>query len=277
MARRKESGLDLIASLPWQAGIVLGLLAFWGIRHGIGAWLSSAGGPLLSGVGKQMSGGILTPLAWLALAACWIAAALSFTRSRQRRRLLDTQTGLDSLRAMSWREFEMLVGESFRRRGYLVEETGLGGKDGGIDLIVRKNGRTELVQCKQWKNRQVRASTVREMWGLVDHHRADGVNIVCVGDFTPDAAAFAEGKAIELIDGERLMELVRDAQAPSGDGRRLTHGKERIEPTLAPGPLDVPPACPSCGMAMLQRHNKKTCEPFWGCPGYPRCRGSRSL
>jgi restriction system protein len=167
------------------------------------------------------------------------------------------------------------VGESFRRRGYLVEETGLGGKDGGIDLIVRKNGRTELVQCKHWKSQQVGASTVREMWGLVDHHRADGVSIFCIGDFTPDAAAFAEGKAIELIDGGQLLELVRDVQSPSSEAQRPTLGKERIEPTLGPSPLNVSPACPSCGTTMIQRRNRRNGEAFWGCPAYPRCRGTR--
>ncbi len=43
------------------------------------------------------------------------------------------------LNGMSWREFEMLVGEAFRLGGYTVSETGGGGADGGVDLkkIVR--------------------------------------------------------------------------------------------------------------------------------------------
>ena len=276
MPKRKESALDLIASLPWPAGIVIGLLAFCGIRYGVGAYFSSTGGPLLSGLGKQASAGMFAPLAWLALAVCWIAAAASFARGRHRKQLLDTQTSFDSLRAISWREFEMLVGEAFRRRGYLVEETGLGGKDGGIDLIVRKGGRTELVQCKQWKSRQVGASTVREMWGLVDHHRANGVIIACIGDFTPDAAAFADGKAIELVSGVQLLDLVRDVQSHVRDAERPATQNRRIEPTLGTESFDPPPTCPACGTTMLQRRNRKTNEPFWGCASYPRCRGTRA-
>lgn len=42
---------------------------------------------------------------------------------------------MDSLREMNWHQFEQLAGEAFRRQGYAVEETGLGGADGGIDLI----------------------------------------------------------------------------------------------------------------------------------------------
>ncbi len=70
----------------------------------------------------------------MVLTPCILAAAASFFRARHRRRLLDTQSGLDSIAAMGWRDFERLVGEAFRRQGYIVEETGLGGEDGDIDL-----------------------------------------------------------------------------------------------------------------------------------------------
>jgi restriction system protein len=251
MARRKSSPLDEIASLPWYVGVTLGIIAFLLVRG---------------------FGGALAPLAWVFLAGCWLAAAVSFLNSHKRKQLLETQTGLDSLARMSWREFEMLVGESFRRRGYFVEETGLGGTDGGIDLVVSKDGRKELVQCKQWRSRRVRASTVREMWGLVDHHQADAVHIVCIGDFTPDAAHFARGKPIELVTGERLLELVREVQ--SVPAATPTARDQRVDPAMQPAPPTIP-ACPNCGESMLQRHNRQTGMAFWGCPTYPRCKGTR--
>jgi len=251
MARRRTGLLDELASLPWYIGAALGVLAF-GFVHQVG--------------------GVFAPLAWVLLGGCWLAALVSFLRGLRRSRLLETQTGLDSLTRMDWREFEMLVGEAFRRRGFLVEETGLGGKDGGIDLIINKNGRREIVQCKQWRSRRVSAPTVREMWGLADHHRADGVRIVCIGDYTPDAAAFARGKPIELITGERLLELVREVQRPSRDAIAAS---PRTEPTLHPDAPAASPPCPSCGESMVQRHNRHTRAQFWGCPDYPRCRGTR--
>ena len=196
MARRKESGFEVLISLPWPACIVLGLLAYISIRYGIGWYLTSTSSPVLMGVGKQAAGGIYAPLGWMALGICWFGALISFLRQRSRRRLLDTQTGLDSLRAMSWREFEMLVGEAFRRRGYAIQETGLGGADGGIDLILRKDGKTTLVQCKQLKTQRVDVKIVREMFGLLAHHGAAAVKIVAVGDYTGDAQRFARGKPI---------------------------------------------------------------------------------
>ncbi len=55
---------------------------------------------------------------------------------------------LDSLRALSWQDFEKLVGEAYRRPGYVVEETGGGGPDGEVDLVIRNDGKTYFVQCK---------------------------------------------------------------------------------------------------------------------------------
>lgn len=252
MARRKkDSILDDIASMPWPFGLVLGIIAFLFVRN----------------FGGQM----FAPLAWLFLAACWIAAGSSFFSRRRRQQLFDTQTGLDSLSRMNWREFEMLVGEAFRRRGWDVEETGLGGKDGGIDLILRKQDRFELVQCKQWRSRQVGAAKVREMWGLVDHHDADGVHIVCIGAFTPDATKFAEGKAIELINGQRLLELILPGPPPSTSVSKLPTANVGVDVTSSA------PACPDCGSAMLLRKNKRNSESFWGCSVFPACRGTRRV
>ena len=113
---------------------------------------------------------------------------------------------------MNWQQFEQLTGEAFRRQGYAVEETGLGGADGGIDLLLRKYGQTTLVQCKQWRNRQVGVSIVREMYGVLIHESAHAVKIVALGDYTTDARRFSEGKPIELIHGGDLIATVRSLQ-----------------------------------------------------------------
>lgn len=261
MRRRKKSGLDEVASWPWPLGILAGIVAFVVIRYGIGAYLS-AGGPLLRPVGQQI-GAVLAPLAWIVMLACWAAAGGSWANAQRRRNLHDTRTGLDSLADISWREFEMLVGESYRRQGYQVVENGLGGKDGGIDLILSRDGRRELVQCKQWKRRQVNASTVREMWGLVDHHRADAVHIVSAGGFTADAARFARGKPIYLVTGSELIERIRMAQEVARMG----------EPAISPATSQTL-ACPLCSGAMVERRNRRTGERFLGCARFPQCKGT---
>jgi restriction system protein len=157
---RGRSGLDALAALPWPVGFAIGIAGFIAVRYGFVWWMSRHGG-LLAQAFQQQNGATLAPLAWLVLAACWIAALMSFLGSRHRCRLLDTRTDLESLAAGGPYQFERLVGEAFRRQGYAVEETGLGGADGGIDLILRKDSRRTLVQCKHWKRQQVGVSVVR--------------------------------------------------------------------------------------------------------------------
>jgi hypothetical protein len=43
----------------------------------------------------------------------------------------------------------------------------------------------------------------------------------------------------------------------------------------------APPPCPRCGTTMVVRQVKREGprqgEPFWGCPSFPKCRGTREL
>jgi restriction system protein len=75
---------------------------------------------------------------------------------------------------MSWREFEQLVGEAFRQRGYQISENSGGGPDGGVDLVLRKGSEKWLVQCKQWRATQVGVVIVRELYGLIAAEGATG-------------------------------------------------------------------------------------------------------
>jgi len=275
MARRRQSGLEAIASLPWPVGVALGLVGFWAVRYGLGGYVAQRGEALGAVFAAQAAGGALAPLAWMVLLLCWIAALASFFAARKRAYLLQTSGDIAGIASLGWREFEQLVGEAFRRQGFSVDETGQGGADGGVDLVLRKAGGTTLVQCKRWRQRQVPVSTVREMWGLRAHHDANAVMIVCVGDYTPDARRFAAGKAIELVTGTALVDMVKavrqNASAPDVP-------RERIEPVLTPSTTarSVPIACPRCSSPMARRTNRQTGTTFWGCTDYPRCRGTRA-
>jgi len=275
MAKRKQGGLEQIAGMPWPVGIVLGGIGFVAVRYGIGWFLTSSSNPTLHAMGKPLAAGAWSSIAWAVLGICWLGALLSFIGSAKRKHLLETQTGLDSLRAMSWREFEMLVGEAFRRQGYAIQETGLGGADGGIDLILRKDGKTTLVQCKQWKTQRVDVKVVREMFGLMTHHAAAAVKIVAVGEYTADALRFAQGKPIELIHGAALLAMVREVQTPTPAKAATATSKPVV--TITPDPKPSPnPVCPKCDGDMVQRSNRQTKDHFWGCAKYPACRGTRA-
>jgi len=250
----------------------MGIAGFLAVRYGLAWWLSQHGGMLAQGI-AQHSDSTLAPLAWILLIVCWIAALSSFLGARHRRRLLDTRTTLESLAAGGWRQFELLVGEAFRRQGYSVEETGLGGADGGIDLILREDGHRTLVQCKQWKRQQVGVSVVREMYGLLAHHQAHAVKIVCIGSYTKDAARFAQGKPIELIGGKRLLEMIQAVQS-GGEAEASLNSRTEQALIRAIEPTSQSPTCQQCGSAAVQRINRRTGEAFLGCSHFPRCRGT---
>ena len=275
MAKRKQGGLEQIAGMPWPVGIVLGIIGFVAVRYGIGWFLTSSSNPFLHAMGKPVEAGAWTPIAWAVLGICWLGALLSFIGSAKRRHLLETQTGLDSLRAMSWREFEMLVGEAFRRQGYAIQETGLGGADGGIDLILRMDGKTTLVQCKQWKTQRVDVKVVREMFGLLAHHGAAAVKIVAVGDYTADALRFAQWKPIELIHGEALLAMVRGVQTSAALKQAMPRATSFVAATAEPA-HPAKPVCLKCGTEMVLLSNRQTKDRFWGCVNYPKCRGTRA-
>lgn len=145
-----------------------------------------------------------------ALVVLLIAAAL-WARVRQRlirRQLLARQRDLSTLQALSWQDFERLTGEAFRKMGYRVQETGLGGADDGVDLVLTRGGRRYVVHCKHWKRGRVGAPVVREMVGVALHAKAQGVIVVTCGQFTAQAWRYAKGKPIRLIDGVALLRII---------------------------------------------------------------------
>jgi restriction system protein len=109
---------------------------------------------------------MLNALAPYAALLVLFTSGLSFVGGRRRVRLLDAQSGVGSIRQLSWQEFEQLVGEYFRRLGYTVRETGQRGHDGGVDLELRQDGQLYLVQCKHWKAWKVGVPVVWEMLAL---------------------------------------------------------------------------------------------------------------
>lgn len=278
MAKKKrKSRFDKLAASHWSVPLALMVVVCVALRTAP-SWVPAlaAGYPLLAGLAPGVAHA-LHQLTWLALIVLGGATFFAFLATRQRGRLLDTQASLASIRALSWQEFERVVGEAYRRLGWRVQETGQGGADGGVDLLLKKGRETVLVQCKRWKQSSVPVTTVREMWGLAEHHKASGVKIVCVGEFTADAEAFAKGKPLELVSGEKLLRLVRSVQR-SGVARTAPESVPASAATRTPPArarrLPDNPECPQCNGAMVRRANRATGDKFWGCKSYPACRGS---
>ncbi len=266
MARRKQSPaedlLDIVAMLPWWAGVLLAIVAYvW--LHSVA--VSPAPTSLQAGqAGAFVAGQLFKTLAmfgqYLLPFICLAGAAMSAFRRAKRGRLVEDaaqNSTAGALDGMTWQEFEMLVGEAFRRQGYAVTETGGGGADGGVDLVLSKGNERFVVQCKQWKALKVGVATVREVYGVMAARGMTGAFVVTSGQFSSDAKEFAAGRNITLMDGQALRSLIGGVEIPRA---------------AAP----ATPPCPKCGSSMVRRTAKQGAnagQDFWGCSRFPSCRG----
>jgi len=91
-------------------------------------------------------------------------------------------------------------------KGYSVKLTGSSWGDEGVDLILMKDGKKIIIQCKAHKN-YVSAGFVRELYGTLMHQKADEAWLVVTSGFYIGAKTFAFGKPIKLLTAWDLMKL----------------------------------------------------------------------
>ncbi len=152
---------EIFEIVPVWVGLILALLVYLVTAFLIPMIWETPDDPLratFAAISKTLS-----PWLTAIVLVIWIFAEI---KKFGNRRLLDTQSDLNSLRSLHWQEFERLVREAFMRKGFTVCETPAG-PDGGVDLILTKDGKRTFVQCKQWKNRQIGVRPVRELYGVV--------------------------------------------------------------------------------------------------------------
>jgi restriction system protein len=278
-----EDGILVAARLPWWLALTLALVGFL-ILHEI------ASAPVVAPTGGQelssaVTATIIRTAAGFAqyfvpfVLICG-AGVSAYQRYRNRRLLAhaESTSGTNDLLAMSWRDFEHLVGQAFRERGYSVTETPPGA-DGGVDLELRKDGELHLVQCKRWRAQKVGVEIVRELYGVMAAHGATGGFVVSTGRFTHAAHAFADGRNIDLMDGGRLKALIRRRRNTSHVAAPAAAERDSLPAPGAIRPSATIPKCPRCGaiMVLRQAHRGRGAgQWFWGCPRFPGCRGTRS-
>lgn len=176
-------------------------------------------------------------------------------RRQNERRFLEDQDTIEKLRDLRPSQFEEYIVLLYSRLGYSTERVG-GSYDGGIDVIAKKDGVTEYIQCKKFITRQVSVHDVRDFYGaIVDKLPSVRGIFITTYVFTPEARKFCEGKPIELIDGSQLMERLHRAGV-------ITVQESQKE------------ICPRDGGTLVERQGKF--GTFLGCSNFPRCTYTKS-
>jgi len=252
--------------MPWWVGVALAVVSYL-VLHSIA---SSSGAPAPTQVGQL--GAVVAQQLYKTLAMfgqyllpfiCLTGAVASAYGRAKRGRLADDvakSPTANVLNDMRWQEFELLVGEAFRRKGFSVSETGGGGADGGVDLVLTKGKEKFLVQCKQWRAFKVGVGVVRELYGVMAANGATGGYVISSGQFSQEARDFATGRNITLMDGAALHSLIADVPRQPATVNTL--------------------ACPQCGSSMVRRKARRGANAggdFWGCSRYPACKGVRAI
>lgn len=295
MARRNKTSpaedlMNLIALMPWWVGVALAIVFY--------LWLHSVAvrpevavpvqpGHMADVLKQGMWHGLATIGQYALPVICLAGAGLSAWRRRERKTLVADvaqSQAADALDGMSWRQFEMLVGEAFRLQGYQVLETGGGGADGGVDLVLTRGGEKFLVQCKQWRALKVGVDVVRELYGVMAARGATAGFVVTSGRFSDEARSFAQGRNVTLVDGPKVRALIGQAKNAKAEVPPRPSARTVADSASASAaPVDQAekaPVCPACGRPMTKRVAKRGAtagNAFWGCTGYPACRETRGV
>ena len=124
-------------------------------------------------------------------------------------------------------QFEQEVANVFRMNGYNAKVT-KGSGDGGVDIILKKDGRTSIVQCKHYQS-PVPPEPIRALWGCKDDFNADEVILVASSGITDMGARFVQNKPnFKVLNLDDIIIMGNKAQQ-----RELSKDSESIkEPVI---------------------------------------------
>ncbi|MGB6449547.1 MAG: restriction endonuclease [Steroidobacteraceae bacterium] len=264
-----DDAIALAARLPWGLSLVLASVSFIVLTvlsgHFARALTANSGADVARPIVNAIYGTAASVGRWVLASVFLIGAGASWWGRRHGAGLfVGVARDPAAIDHLSWREFERLIGEAYRRQGYAVTELGGDGPDGGVDLVLRRDGRETLVQCKQWRRKSVGVVTVRELRGVMAQRGAAAGVVVGLHGFTPEAATFAREGGIEVLDASGVAALVRGVPVETW---------EESPTRIGAAPMHT---CPRCGSVMVRRvagQGPHAGEAFFGCSRYPTCRG----
>ncbi|WP_269800874.1 restriction endonuclease [Bacillus sp. SN10] len=109
---------------------------------------------------------------------------------------------------MDPRNFEFLVADVFQNPGYKAKVTPRS-NDGGKDIILRKGRETKFVEVKRHTQGTIGRPAIQKLHSTIVDADAIGGYFVTLSNFNKNARQYAANKNIELIDGDKLINIMK--------------------------------------------------------------------
>lgn len=167
-----------------------------------------------------------------------------------------------------------------------------------------KDNKKVLIECKRFAiNRSVGRRDIQILHSAIVDAKAEEGCYVTTGAYAHTAVKYARDNKIKIYDRHAIPWLVMQAYGPSHDYSKAEVMYYECRATIfLPVSCTTPsgncenghevfmnitladlgvnhihepstPTCPKCGLVMpkIEKYGRR---PFWGCPDYPRCRGT---
>jgi len=110
---RRHSPLDDLITLPWEFNLILAATVYVCLKF----WLPAIEfhSPVFKGLATSIPN-----MAGIFASVLVFAAVMSAPHSWRKDELPNKQTSIRSVKELPWKDFEYLVGEAYRRKGYNV-------------------------------------------------------------------------------------------------------------------------------------------------------------
>lgn len=113
-----------------------------------------------------------------------------------------------SLYTMDPTEFEHLIADYFKKRGFIKAQVIGRTGDRGVDILVTNSeGELELVQCKRYrKNSNIGSAPIQRIDSYMRSRNAKKAWVVTTSDFTKDGIDEANITGVILVNGTKLIQ-----------------------------------------------------------------------
>ena len=119
----------------------------------------------------------------------------------------NTDNGKISLYNMDPYDFERLIADYFKKRGFIKAEVIGRSGDRGVDVLATNvNGEIELIQCKRYrKGNNIGSTPIQRVDSYMRSRHACKAWVITTSDFTPEGIDEARITNVTLLNGKDLI------------------------------------------------------------------------